>query len=260
MSRSKPHVAPTPDPRRSQSLEYGVAILKSFTAERPALRISELADMVGISRSTTHRYASTLVALGHLEQDSKRRYRLTRHAAGPGIALIETVRRECPSRAILEELRDKTGHTVSMGLLDGARAVYVHRLHAHGAGQFQADGDLGVGAHVPAHQTAIGKALLSCLLDSELRGLLPYFGSPDGEPEAWPSLTGEIERVRQESIATSDEQRANGVRSIAAPLTRWLDKPILAVGLTVPAGAGTAEELIARFGQPVKHAAKLLSV
>lgn len=260
MSSSEPRIAPTPDPKRSQSLEYGVAILKSFTAERPALRISELADMVGISRSTTHRYATTLVALGHLEQDGKRRYRLTRHAAGPGIALIETVRWEYPSRAILEELRDKTGHTVSMGLLDGPRAVYVHRLHAHGAGQYQADGNLGVGAHVLAHRSAVGKALLSCLLDSELRGLVPHLCSRDSEPEASASLTEEIERVKQAGIATSYEQHANSALSISASLTRWLDKPILAVGLTVPTGAGTAEELIARFGQPVKHAAKLLSV
>lgn len=147
-----------------------------------------------------------------------------------------------------------------MGLLDGARVVYVHRLHAHGAGQFEVDGDLGVGAHVPAHRTAVGKALLSCLLDSELRGLLPYLCSRDSEPEASVPLSEELERVRQQGIATSDEQHANGARSIAAPLTRWLDKPILAVGLTVPASTGTAEELIACFGQPVKHAAKLLSV
>lgn len=47
-------VTPVPDPRLSRSLEYGVALLECFTAGRPALRISELTDMVGISRSTTH--------------------------------------------------------------------------------------------------------------------------------------------------------------------------------------------------------------
>jgi DNA-binding IclR family transcriptional regulator len=56
-----PRVSTPPKPRYSRSLEYGVAILESFTAQRPVLRISELADIVGISRSTTHRYASTLV-------------------------------------------------------------------------------------------------------------------------------------------------------------------------------------------------------
>jgi DNA-binding IclR family transcriptional regulator len=104
----KPRITPAPDPRRSRSLEYGVAILESFTASRPALRISELAGIVGISRSTTHRYATTLVELGYLEQDSKRRYRLTHNAARAGMAAISRVRQETPARAVLEDLRDQT--------------------------------------------------------------------------------------------------------------------------------------------------------
>jgi IclR family pca regulon transcriptional regulator len=149
-------------------LEYGVAILESFTASRSALRISELADIVGISRSTTHRYATTLVELGYLVQDSKRRYRLTHNAARAGMAAISRVRQETPALAVLEDLRDQTQHTVSMGLLDGACALYVYRLHGHRAGQFEADGNVGVGARVPAHSTAVGKALLASLLESRL--------------------------------------------------------------------------------------------
>jgi uncharacterized protein YidB (DUF937 family) len=41
---------------------------------------------------------------------------------------------------------------------------------------------------------------------------------------------------------------------------RRLNKPILAVQLTVPVGSYTLEDLLARFGWSVRHAAKLLSV
>ena len=73
---AKPPVEQEADPRRSRSLEYGTAILQCYSGREQVLGIVDLAELVGISRSTAHRYAMTLVALGHLEQDSKRKYRL----------------------------------------------------------------------------------------------------------------------------------------------------------------------------------------
>jgi IclR family pca regulon transcriptional regulator len=44
------------EPRYSQSLERGLAILSCFTPTRPVLGIADIADHLGMSRSTTHRY------------------------------------------------------------------------------------------------------------------------------------------------------------------------------------------------------------
>lgn len=56
------------DARYSQSLERGLAILRCFRPERSVLGIAEIADRLRMTRSTTHRYVITLVALGFLEQ------------------------------------------------------------------------------------------------------------------------------------------------------------------------------------------------
>jgi IclR family pca regulon transcriptional regulator len=64
------------EPRYSQSLERGLAILSCFTPKRPVLGIADIADELGMSRSTTHRYVITLLALGYLEQGASRKYRL----------------------------------------------------------------------------------------------------------------------------------------------------------------------------------------
>jgi DNA-binding MarR family transcriptional regulator len=61
--------------RYSQSLERGLAILDCFTPERPVLGIADIADELGMTRSTTHRYVSTLTALGYLEQGASHKYR-----------------------------------------------------------------------------------------------------------------------------------------------------------------------------------------
>jgi DNA-binding IclR family transcriptional regulator len=108
----------------------------------------------------------------------------------------------------------------------------------------------------------VGKALLSSLIDSELRSLLADICSNGAglDTAAQASLTEQIEQVRRDGIALSDEHHTPGARSIAAPVARWLDKPILAVALAAPANAYTATELLARFEEPLRHAAKLLSV
>src|SRR6185312_1170941 len=147
---------PAHEPRFSRSLEYGLALLECFTAEHPARQISDLADILELSRSTTHRYAQTLLALERVEQDPKRRYRLGHQAAEPGMSAIQTLRAETPhARTILESLRTQTGHTVSMGTISGAYALYTYRLHAHGPGQYAADLNHSTGAHIPLYSTAI---------------------------------------------------------------------------------------------------------
>jgi hypothetical protein len=65
------------DPRLSRSLLRGLSLLTCFGREGGARGIVELAGDAGMSPSTAHRYASTLVELGLLERDPKsRKYRL----------------------------------------------------------------------------------------------------------------------------------------------------------------------------------------
>jgi hypothetical protein len=67
------------DPRLSRSLLRGLSLLTCFGREGGARGIVELAGDAGMSPSTAHRYASTLVELGLLERDPKsRKYRLPR--------------------------------------------------------------------------------------------------------------------------------------------------------------------------------------
>ncbi|HEY5261599.1 MAG TPA: IclR family transcriptional regulator C-terminal domain-containing protein [Solirubrobacteraceae bacterium] len=218
-----PRVRPAPDPRLSRSLEYGIAILESFSRERQELGIADMADLVGISRSTTHRYAITLVALGYLEQDSQRKYRLSARAVGPGIAVIGAIRRQVHARAVLEELRAQTAHTVSVGALDGARVIYVHRLLGHRAGQHAIDGDLGVGANIPVHCTALGKILLVSLSDAERRELLDGVELTRHGPNTITDrrkLAAELDRISPRGALVSDEELLRGARSIAVLVPR----------------------------------------
>jgi DNA-binding IclR family transcriptional regulator len=244
----------------SHSLEHGVALVRCFTAERHTLGIAELAEMIELSRATTHRYAVTLVALGYLEQDKHRRYRLSNRTLRPGMSAIETLRAETPGALeILEELRERTGHTVSMAALEGTRAVYIHRLFAHGTGQYEADLGLRVGAHSPLHCTAIGKALLASLGEPEQRELLAQLKLKRQGPNTITrrsEMAAELARIRADRLATSHDEQAEGVKSIAAAITHPGRSRPLAISLTIPPGRYTRKDMARRFAKHVKNAAE----
>lgn len=261
-STTSPRIKPAPDPRLSRSLEYGIVILESFSRDRQALGIAEMADIVGISRSTTHRYAITLVALGYLEQDDERKYRLSAQAGDPGGAVIGAVRRAVPARIALEELREEIGYTVSMGALDGARVIYVHRLLSHRLGQYAIDMDLGVGAHIPVYCTAMGKVLLASISDAERRALLDGLDLiPQGPHSIMvkSKLRAQLDHISTREAVVSDEELFAGARSIAVLVPRPASEHPLALEVTVPSRAYSVKRLLAEIGPRLKRTAKLIS-
>jgi IclR family pca regulon transcriptional regulator len=257
-----PRIKPNADPRLSRSMEFGLTILECFSEDRSALGIADLAKIVGLSRATTHRYAATLLVLGYLEQDSRRKYRLARRAGAPGAAVLGAVRLPDGAPAILEDLREQTGHTVSIGLLDGQRALYIRRLLGHRKGQYEVDRHMGIGVAQPLHCTAIGKALLAALPKQEAARLVRELELARHGPHTITgkrALHAELDRVRGEGWALSDEEHLSGARSIAAPVQCEQIEQLLAIEVAVPAAAYTVQELIAGILPALQWAAGLIS-
>jgi IclR family pca regulon transcriptional regulator len=253
-------IRPSAEPKYSRSLEFGLAIIGCFTVEKRVLGIAELADLVNLSRSTTHRYAMTLVELGCLEQDRKRRYRFARGITTAGATFLDTLRLETPAaRKVLEDLREQTGHTVSMGVLDGTRVLYLHRLLAHGKGQYAADLELGAGTFVPAYCTAIGKTLLASLSTPDRREAIRRLKLKSLGPNTITRkgvLAGELLAILVAGVAVCDEEQARGVRSIAATITRPGRSRPMAISVTVPAQSMSVATMTAKLRPHVLAAAK----
>ena len=157
------------EPRYSQSLERGLAILGCFTPETPVLGIADMADELGMSRSTTHRYVITLVALGYLEQGASRKYRLGLRVTDLGMAALNSTGLREHSRPHLEELRQRSSYTVNLAVLDGPEILYVDRARSFRRGQSKIDLGLSLGSRLPAYCTAMGKLLLAHLPEPEQR-------------------------------------------------------------------------------------------
>src|ERR1700684_4590832 len=146
-------------PRFSQSLERGLAVLGCFTPKRPLLGIADIADGLGMSRSTTHRYVITLVALGYLEQGASRKYRLGLRVTDLGMSALNSTGLREHSHLYLQELRQRSSYTTSLGVLDGTDVLYVDRVRSYRRGQGSVDLELHTGSRLPAYATSMGKLL-----------------------------------------------------------------------------------------------------
>jgi IclR family pca regulon transcriptional regulator len=247
------------EPRYSQSLERGLAILGCFTPERPVLGIAEIASELGVSRSTTHRYVITLFALGYLEQDSSRRYRLGLGVTDLGMSVLNATGLREHAHPFMQELRRDTSYTVSLAVLDGAEIVYVER-----APSFRNDVALGLdtGSRLPANATAMGKVLLASLPEREQSELLASIKLTQRGPNTITSknaLRVELEQIREEGFAVNDQELAEYVHAIAVPVRAVSGKVVAALGLSADTATISLEELVDALGPHLVSTADRIS-
>lgn len=253
---------PLPRVRISESLERGLELLRVFSGQSPVLRLSEIASETGLTRPTAQRYARTLVQMGFLQQDNDNKYLLAPRAANPGLSVIATMRRSLPAVTILEELRDSTGYTVSLGVMRHHSVTYVHRLFGHRQSQWEADLELRAGAHIPLYCTALGKALLATFSDEWRQWLIQDLNFVPCGPQSIVTRDELILELRELDIRepiVSDEEFVIGARSIAMYVPRPNEKRPIGIEVTVPSRYLTVAQLQEQIGPAVVYAASLIS-
>lgn len=238
------------EPRFSQSLERGLSILGCFTPKRPVLGISEIADDLGMKRSTTHRYVTTLAAFGYLEQVASRKYRLGLKVTKLGMSALSSTGLAEHAEHHLRELRRRTGFAASLAVLDGPEVVYVVREQALRRPGSDAGPTLTAGSRVPAYCTALGKVLLADLHERERRDLLAGVALEKRGPNTIltkKALRAELEQVEDEGMAVEDEELAPGLVAIAAPVRNDSKEAIAAIDLAAPVRTIALPSLVAEL-------------
>jgi IclR family pca regulon transcriptional regulator len=237
--------------RYSQSLERGLAILACFTRERPLLGIAELAEMLGMSRSTTHRYVITLVALGYLRQGAQRKYRLALRVTDLGLSAMNATSLREHARADIEELSRRSAFTVGVVVLDGTDVLLVDRVRGRRRGQSQIEHGAGAGSRLPAHCTATGKLLIAHLPARERRELLAEVKLDRRGPGAVASkraLREELESIPADGLASSGDELAPGLIAIAAPVRDGSREVVAAAGMAAHSSTISRQRLVEQLG------------
>jgi len=189
------------------------AILMTFTGGK-TYSLTELARLTGLPLSTTHRIAGELAFWRLLERSEDGAYRI-----GFPLRMISGDSDRGPSldeRAplVLEDLANVTGRRARLGVLDGSRVRYIEKLGDTPVSSFATRTTL------PAHATAIGKALLAYaapktveqLLAGGLKAFTPF--TLTGHRE----LRHALSLARRTYVATAQSELQLGVSAVAVPV------------------------------------------
>ncbi|MGX1702069.1 IclR family transcriptional regulator [Microbacterium sp. NPDC055357] len=229
------------------------AVLDAFGEHDEGLGVSELARRAGLPKSTVSRIAADLVEQRFLDRDGDKLYLGVRlFELGQTVQQPRVLRRQ--ALPVLRELRDVTGQTVNLGVLDGADVVVIAVLPG---ASMTLPPPLRVGARLPAYATAMGKAVLAV----SRRDVVSRVVAAGFEPRTpqtitdEPTLLRDLAGVRHRGAATDHEEYVPGVTGTASPVLGAAGIPVAAISVAGPTG----EFLIDSVVPAVRAAALTLS-
>jgi IclR family transcriptional regulator, pca regulon regulatory protein len=216
MSRQSDADPTTVRSERVQSLERGLAVLRSFTARDTALTISEVADRTGLTRATARRLLLTLEELGYVRAD-RREFHLTRTVLDLAKPFVEPDDPWEFAKPYLQSLTDRLEESASIAVLDGTEILYVARTPTRRLMTLA----ITVGSRLPAHATSKGRVLLAFLPEAELeaffrRAAIARYTNRTVADES--QLRDVLAEVRHQGWAIVDQQLEEGLCSVAAPI------------------------------------------
>ena len=195
-----------------QTADRALQVLQQFHAPADALSVTEIADRLGVHRSTASRLVSTLRSRGFLERTDGDLVRL-----GPEVARLGTLAgRELAAIAqpLMERLAERTGETVTLGVVAAGETLTV----AQAGGRHVVSSGNWVGLRTPVHCTADGKVLLAFGAAMSPRGALERRTEHTIVDSA--ALERELREARARGYAIAEGELEPGLVGVAAPVRR----------------------------------------
>ena len=217
-----------------QSVDRAIRVLTALQGTR-RMSLSEIAARLDLAPSTTHGIVRSLVEHGMVVQErGSSRYQLGPAVLRLGNVYLDTL--ELRSRAIpwAEDLARRTGLAVRTGVLLIDDVVIIHHEPRPDGSRQMPE----VGIVIPAHASALGKAMLAFLPEDEKRVLMSgELRSMTGETLTSPEHLGDqLDQIRTSGIATEQDEAVIGESSLASPVFDSYGEAVGAIGVVVQSG------------------------
>lgn len=240
-----------------QSLERGIVVVRSFSADRPRQTLSEVARTTGLTRATARRLLLTLADLGYVRHDG-RHFELTARVLDIGYSYIASLNLNDIAQPYLEHFSEAVHESSSVSVLDDTDIVYVARVPTKRIMTVA----IGLGSRFPAFQTSMGRVLLAELDDDEVADVYDRSDRrrvTDRTVSSAAELIDRLAAVRENGWALVDQELEIGIRSVAAPLRNGAGKAVAAMNVSTHAGRTDLDEIQAVFVPQLLEAAGHIS-
>ncbi|MBE3569103.1 MAG: IclR family transcriptional regulator [Bacillales bacterium] len=203
----------------STSLDNALKLLDLFSMDVSELGVTEIANKLGIAKSTAHRLLITLESEGFVMKNREtNRY----HLGVPLLALGNLVSSRLKileiGRPIIQQLVEKTGESAHIAILKNGEVFYLCKVDCKHPVEMLTH----IGRKNPPHCTSAGKVIFAYkskdFIENYIKehGLHPYTPNTITHPEEFLRV---LKQIKQQGYAISKEELHEGITSIAAPIT-----------------------------------------
>jgi len=241
-----------------RSVERAIRILIALGQDDGGLALKDLASQAELPKATALRLLRTLSVNGLVRQDGA----TSRYHLGPAIltlafSLLNGMELRQAALPHMRDLRDATGETVILAILDDEDLVQVERVES----QQTLRTSTSIGKRVPAHCSSLGKALLAysdpSVVDHILgaSALTRYTHATVTDPK---QLRSELAQVRRSGVAYGDREYHEHIRGVSSPVFDASGAAVAAICVSGPTQRMPPSRMRA-LEQPVKQAAETIS-
>jgi len=238
----------------TQAVLRAIELLKAFPPETPERSLPELAEAVGLNRTTTYRLLSALQSEGMIERDGPR-YRLGPEIVALGARASGTGQLRTAARAEMAALADQVGETVSIEVLVGRDVLILDEV----SGRYVVGTVPSVGTRWPAHTTSTGKVLLAFARQEVLTEFLsvPRARLTPRTIVETNAFGRELIRVQERGYAVTREELETGFVAAAAPVRGASGAVVASLSIGGPKSRLTAERVAALIPPLTQAAARI---
>jgi IclR family acetate operon transcriptional repressor len=241
------------DQNTVQALDRALGLL-AHLAGGAGHTLSDLATETGQATATVYRALVTLQTHGMVEvEEPGQIWHIGGGAFRIGSAFLRRTKVVERARQPMDALMRATGETANLGIEWKDEVMFLSQVETHEAIRaFFPPGTRG-----PMHVSGIGKALLAWFPEDRTRGIvarqgLARFTSLSITSEAL--LLRDLARTRERGFSIDDQERAEGMRCIAAPVFNAWGEPVAGLSVSGPAFRMSLSDA-GRIGAAVRAAA-----
>jgi len=214
-----------------QSLVKGLAVIKAFNQQSPAMTLSEVAHVTGFTRAATRRFLLTLVSEGYAKQEGKI-FSLTAKVLDLGFSYLSTLDIWHNAKPLMTALVEQLNESCSAAVLDGFDVVYVARVATT---KRIMSITLNVGSRLPAIATSMGRVLLAGMSSSSLDNfidscLIEQYTEHTLTEKA--ALMTEIAKVKKQGYSMVEQELEIGLTSISVPVHNGAGEVVAALNVS----------------------------
>jgi IclR family KDG regulon transcriptional repressor len=250
--------SPNAEIYRIQVIDRATQILDCFGFDDRELSLQDISRRTGLHKSTAHRILIALRHNGLIQQNSATGcYHLGIKLFKLGQQAVSRLNLRDIARPFLEKLMEATKETVHLATLDEDQVFYLDKVEGPHALRMPSR----VGRHIPPHCTSLGKAMLSCLTDVEVKRMVGHGPLTIYTPNTIGSvddLIAELGMTRRRGYSVDNEEIEVGLRCIGAPVRDYTGRMVGGISVAGPSARVTAGR-VAFFAKLVKGSAESIS-